>query len=152
MHKTGIGIDREERVKQSRGRDESVFEDEAYVPIGNAVKKLMKWQGRDAEITYLSPNESVEDVNKDRDVLEGHGFPRGEVHFRKEGESYGSVIERVMPDILVEDDCESIGGEAEVGYFQVNPQARERMKSIIVPEFGGIDHLPDNLKELFKYE
>jgi hypothetical protein len=33
-------------------------------------------------------------------------------------------------------------------YPQICPEARERITSIVVPEFGGIDHLPDNPADL----
>jgi hypothetical protein len=54
----------------------------------------------------------------------------------------------MMPDVLIEDDCESIGGAAETTDCQIRPDLRARIRSIIVPEFGGIDHLPDSLDEL----
>ena len=67
------------------------------------------------------------------------------MHFRREGETYGAVAERVMPDVIVEDDCESIGGEAEMTWPQIAPERRARIRSVVVKEFGGIDHLPDDL-------
>jgi hypothetical protein len=53
----------------------------------------------------------------------------------------------VVPDVLVEDDCESIGS-GQITYPQIRPDARARIKSVIVPEFGGIDHLPDDPQAL----
>ncbi|OGE71166.1 hypothetical protein A2617_01400 [Candidatus Daviesbacteria bacterium RIFOXYD1_FULL_41_10] len=57
-------------------------------------------------------------------------------------------MENVLPDILIEDDCESIGGEIEMCYPNIKPEIKEKIKHIIVKEFQGIDHLPDNLDEL----
>jgi len=61
------------------------------------------------------------------------------------------VAARHPPDVLIEDDCESIGGGAEITYPQIRPDVQARITSIIVPEFGGIDHLPDSLSELAGY-
>ena len=53
-----------------------------------------------------------------------------------------------MPDVLVEDDCESIGGEVEMTYPHIRPELKPRIKSVVVREFGGIDHLPDDISAL----
>lgn len=50
-----------------------------------------------------------------------------------------------MPDVLIEDDCESIGGEKEMVYPHIKPELRTKIKSIVVEEFEGIDHLPDEI-------
>jgi hypothetical protein len=87
-------------------------------------------------------------VAEDAAVLERHGFPPGRVLARQPGESYGDVAARALPDVLIEDDCESIGGPAEMTYPRIRPELSARIKSVVVPEFGGIDHLPDSLEEL----
>jgi hypothetical protein len=71
---------------------------------------------------------------------------------RQPGESYGEVAGREMPDVLIEDDCESINGAGEITYPQIRPELRVRIKSIIVPEFCGIDHLPDSIQALLTFE
>jgi hypothetical protein len=48
---------------------------------------------------------------------------------------------------LIEDDCKSIGAD-EVAHRQLRPALRARTRSIVVPEFGGVDHLPDSLDAL----
>ena len=53
--------------------------------------------------------------------------------------------------VPIEDDCESIGF-GEITYPQIRPEVQARIKSIIVPEFGGIDHLPDSLQALLTFE
>lgn len=53
-----------------------------------------------------------------------------------------------MPDIFIEDDCESIGGEVEMTYPYINPEIQKKIHSIIVKEFEGIDHLPSSIVEL----
>jgi hypothetical protein len=70
---------------------------------------------------------------------------------RGPGESYGDAAGRESPDVLIEDDCESVGAE-EITYHQIPPKTRARIKSIIVPEFGGVDRLPDSLTELLAFE
>lgn len=85
-----------------------------------------------------------------RRVLQSHGFPAGELLFRHEGEEYKDVAERALPDLIIEDDCESIGGEIEMTYPHIRPEIKGRIISIVVKEFGGIDHLPESLSELIK--
>ncbi len=75
--------------------------------------------------------------------------PHGLVLARQSGETYGDVASREMPDVLIEDDCESIGAD-EITYAQVPAERRARIRSIIVREFGGIDYLPDSLAELLQ--
>ena len=53
-----------------------------------------------------------------------------------------------MPDALIEDNCQSIGGGAEMVYPQVRSDLRQQMTSFVVREFEGIDHLPDDLTAL----
>jgi hypothetical protein len=151
MHRKGIGHSRAERVKQVHERDESLRDFAAYVPVDNAVKKLQTWKRQGAEIVYLSSHRTAADVEKDRYVLEKHDFPSGRVLFRQTGEEYKDVAERIMPDIIIEDDCESIGGEKEMVYPHITPVLKTKMVSIVVKEFGGIDHLPDKISALRKY-
>jgi hypothetical protein len=151
MHRNAVGRTREERVEQSHAGDESLHDFATYVPVGGAVGKLRAWAGQGAEILYLSSHRRPEDVEKDKLVLETHGFPAGEVFFRRGGEEYKDIAERVVPDVLIEDDCESIGGEREMVYPHVKPVLRSRIRSIVVKEFGGIDHLPDDLTALGSY-
>ena len=87
----------------------------------------------------------------DKAVLRNHDFPEGQVFFRHSGESYSDVAESVLPDILIEDDCESIGGQEEMTYPHIKPELKARIKSIVVREFGGIDHLPDDIFALVNY-
>ena len=149
MHPGAAGRSRAERVSHVRdGTDPTVHDFAAYVPVGDAVAKLRHWQERGVEIAYLSSHRDPEGVANDGRVLRRHGFPPGEILARTAGESYGEVAARALPDVLVEDDCESIGGLGEVTYPQIPARLRARIRSIVVPEFGGIGHLPDSLDEL----
>ncbi len=49
-----------------------------------------------------------------------------------------------MPGIIIEDDCESIGGEVEITYPHIKSELKARIQSIVVKEFSGIDNLPDS--------
>lgn len=150
MHKSAVGHTREEIIQQVKDNDPSVKDSASYVPVGNVVQKLKIWENQGAEIMYLTSRRKPEQIEDVKNVLRKHGFPEGELFFRKEGEEYKDVAERVLPDILIEDDCESIG-EDEITITNVKPEIKKKIKSIIIKEFGGIDHLPDDISELEKY-
>lgn len=122
-----------------------------YVPAGNAVAKIKTWTGQGVEICYLTSHKNAAGVEIDKQVLVKYGFPRGEIYWRQNGQQYKDVAEKVMPDILIEDDCTSIGGEAEMTYPHIREDLKPKIKSIVVKEFQGIAHLPDNLALLLKY-
>ncbi|MHA2345595.1 MAG: hypothetical protein ACXACP_02635, partial [Candidatus Hodarchaeales archaeon] len=62
--------------------------------------------------------------------------------------SFRNVIESHKPDVLIEDDCESIGGKNEMVYTSLELDLQKNIVLIGVKEFGGIDHLPDSLSDL----
>ena len=148
MHKSAEGKTREERVKQVMDGEPSVHEYASYIPVGNVLKKLKSWQSQGAEILYLSSHETAEDVEKDKSVLEKYGFPKGQIFYRQNGESYKDIAEKIIPNVLIEDDCESIGGEKEMTITFVKPEIKQKIKSIVVKEFSGIDNLPNNIGDL----
>lgn len=138
---------------------DSIRDFSSYIPIGGAVEKLKKWANHGAAIYYLSAltedkrarsDEVVgeEGIKFDQVILDRWGFPKGEIYHRQRGETYAQIAERVMPDILIEDDCESIGGKNEITITHINEDKKRKIKSIPVKEFGGIDHLSDNVLEL----
>ena len=148
MHLSGKGVSRKERVVQVKEESPDVTDYANYIPIENASNKLKEWKSQGAEIHYLTSRRRKSETEHIRRVLNKYGFPKGELFFRKEKEEYKDVAERVMPDILIEDDCESIGGEAEMTYPQISKDQQKKIKSVVVPEFGGIDHLTNNIEEL----
>lgn len=150
MHRGAIGVPVEEVSRRViRGEDNSVSDFESYVPVGNAVRKLANWRDQGADLLYFSSHRTPADVEKDRLVMSRYGFPVGTILYRSiEGESYASIAEKVSPDAIVEDDCVSIGGEPEMIHPNMSGEARKKVKSIVVREFGGIDHLPDDLDKL----
>lgn len=150
MHKTAVGHSREEIVEQVEKEQESVHDYASYIPIGNAVKKLKTWKKQGAEILYLTSRREPEEINQIKNVLKKYYFPDGQLIFRQKGEEYKDAAERVIPDVLVEDDCESIGGEVEMTYPYIKPELKAKIKSVVIKEFGGIDNLPDKISDLLK--
>ncbi len=148
MHKSGLGETPAERVKQVEENDPSVHEYDSYVPVGEANKKISGWASQGAGIIYLSSHQKMEDIHKDIQVLNKYNFPDGHVMYRHGAETYAQVAEKVMPNVLIEDDCRSIGGEVEMTYPHINPEKKELIKSIVVKEFSGIDNLPDDINDL----
>lgn len=148
MHSNAAGKTREERVRQFFDGDASLHDFSSYVPVEDAVAKLQRWHQQGAEIVYLSSRRRPEDIEIDKLVLRKHSFPEGQVFFRQGSEQYSDVAEAVLPDILVEDDAKCIGGEREMTYPHLKPELKAKIKSIVVEEFGGIDHLPDDIRAL----
>src|SRR6266516_2626339 len=106
MHKSALGVPREERVWQVINKEASAYDYANYVPVGKANEKLVDWAKQGAKIVYLSSHLKVEDIKKDEVSLANYDFPSAEIFYRRGGETYADVAERVMPDILIEDDCE----------------------------------------------
>ncbi len=148
MHRSALGCSREERVRQVQQKEPSVRDYASYVPVDQAVPKLRAWSEQGATIVYVSSHKRPEHVEQDKSVLQAFHFPPGEVVFREGGETYQDVAERILPDMLIEDDCESIGGEPQMIFPHLRPELRASMRSIVVKEFEGIDHLPDDLAAL----
>lgn len=150
MHRNALGLSREEVIKQIIDDvDESISDFASYIPIGNVVRKLIKWQSQGAEILYLSSHLYLENVKKDQLVLKKYNFPKGPIFYRKE-KNWNLPIEEAKPDILIEDDCESIGGEYQMAYPNLTLELKSKIISIVIKEFSGIDYLPDDVNELTK--
>jgi hypothetical protein len=151
MHSSSKRLTREQRVEQSKSRDRSIYNYKNHIPVGNAVNKLNTWKKQKAEIYYLTSRTISEEINSIRQVLIRHNFPDSQnLYYRKNGEAYKDVAERLSPDVLVEDDCESIGGEVEMTYPHIKEELKKKIKSVVVKEFGGIDHLSDSIENLIK--
>lgn len=150
MHKNADGHDRSAIVKQVMENEPSVRNYAEYIPVGNAVEKIRTWQEQGGEIVYLTSRQTDEQLKDIRSVLKKYNFPAGVLEYRRNGEEYKDVAERIMPDILIEDDCESIGGEKEMTYPHIKPEVKEKIKSVVIKEFKGIDHLPDDTTSLFR--
>lgn len=147
MHKNADGHTRKEIIKQVKYKDSSVKDYSSYIPVGNSPEKLTKWKKQGAEILYITSRRKPEQIKDIKNVLKRHKFPDGKLLFRNEGEEYKDVAERIVPDVFIEDNCESIG-EDEITINHVKPTIREKIKSILVKEFAGINHLPDKIQNL----
>lgn len=141
MHKGAAGHSREEIVRQIIDGEKSIYDYESYIPIGNASTKLYEISHKGGEIIYLSSRRKENEINTIRNVLKKYDFPIGKLEYRKDDESYADVAERIMPDILIEDDCESIGGKPEMTYPNISANKKQKIKSIVVKEFSGIDNI-----------
>ena len=146
MHAAAAAVPREERVAQVVRGDAGIRDFDAYVPTPGAVAKVRAWEARGAEIVYLSSHRDLAGVAADERVLRRDGFPAGPVLCRRPGESYGDVATAAHVDVLVEDDCESIGGAPQQTHPQLPGPERQRVHSVVVPEFGGLEALPDDLR------
>lgn len=153
MQSTAIGVDIEERVKQSVGNISSVNDFRDYIPNGGAVDKLDNWKSQGAEIFYLTSRTLPYEIDDVRFVLDKNHFPDPQnILYRKENQEYKDVAEKLLPDVLIEDDYESIGGEIEMAYPHIRLDLRKKIQSIVVKEFAGIDNFPDNLDDLERYD
>ena len=144
-HEDWIGLAREKIVERVRAGQVPAYA--GTTPIGGAVEKIRAWQRQGANIVYMT-SRRADAVAEVRNVLERYDFPKGQLFFRREDEEYADVAERIMPDILIEDDCESFGGVPRMVFPALRPDLQAHIKSIVVREFGGLIDLPDNLVDL----
>ena len=167
MHQSGKDVSREDRVGQSQkegiqGEERriayesnsplpavepgSVYDLKSYIPVGNAVEKIRAWHSQGAEIYYLTSRRIKGEIDTIRTILEKYKFSNSSnLFYRQQYKSYKDVAEELLPDILIEDDCESIGGEKEMIYLHISESIRRKIRSVVVREFGGIDELPDSI-------
>jgi len=129
----------------------SIYNHKTYLPIGNSISIINEWHKQGSEILYCTSrkkNQAIEIA----DILKRNDFAGTKLFYREKGEKYRDIVERVRPDILIEDDCRSIGGRWQMCITYVNPQLKAKINSIIVKEFQGIDKLPINLHDLLFYK
>ncbi len=125
----------------------SLYNHRTYIPIGNAVSIIENWRRQNAEILYCTSRKGkqAEDIAH---LLRRYRFAGSKLYYREEKQKYKDIIEEVRPDILIEDDCRSIGGSWQMCITHVAPSIRTSIKSIVVKEFRGIDHLPLSVPDL----
>jgi len=151
MHQSAVGHTRNEIVQQVIDKDLLVKDYASYVSIKSATEKIQKWSNQGAEITYITSRKEQKEVDEIQNVLNHNHFPKGALEYRKGNDEYKDIMERIMLDILIEDDCESIGGESEMTYSHINSGLtglKKEIKSIVVKEFSGIDHLSNDIAVL----
>lgn len=125
----------------------SLYNHNAYIPIGNAVEIIKAWQQQGANIIYCTSRKKRQ-ANNIAALLKRYGFSGSFLVSREPKENYKDIVEMLLPDILIEDDCKSIGGAWQMCITKVNPNIKEKILSIVVPEFMGIDNLPTNIEQL----
>ncbi len=118
------------------------FNHAAYVPIGSSSEKTLYWYKQGADVIYLTSRKRKKQVAAIADILERNNFAPGILISREKRETYKDIVEVIKPDILIEDDCRSIGGKWQMCITFVKPEIKRKVKSIVVKEFQGIDHLP----------
>ncbi|MDR2987548.1 MAG: hypothetical protein LBV34_22190 [Nocardiopsaceae bacterium] len=150
MHSSAVGQPRTARVRQVKSEDPAILEFASYVPTEGAVAKVTAWQRRGGDICYLSSHRTAAAAAIDKAVLAAHGFPAGELYYRAHGESYADVVRRWSADLVIEDDRESIGGRAYTTASELARSPDGAVPCVVVPEFGGLIHLPDELDELLR--
>src|SRR5574340_673652 len=129
MHATAIGKTRIQRVQQVLDREPGVADFAAYVPTEGALSKLQSWAAQGARILYLSSHRKAPLVELDTNILRRHGFPAGDVLHRGPSDTYAQIVMDVMPDVLIEDDCESFGGQKNMAFPNLSPDLQARIKS-----------------------
>lgn len=140
-HSNAIGKTRKEIIKQVENKEKSVHKYSSYIPIKHAVTRLKMLSFRGLKIMYLTSRTKKKEIEEIKKVLDYWDFPKGELIFRKNNEQYKDVVERIRPDFLIEDDCESIGGKQEMTYPHISNRLKKSIKSIVVKEFTGIDNI-----------
>lgn len=123
-----------------------LFSKNGYVPIGNAVKIINDLYSSGNEI-YLCSYVRKNRYNFIKSVVDYYGINYTEILCRDKKEQYSDLVEKIIPDILIEDDCKSIGGEKQWCITHVRDDIKRNIKSIIVEEFKGIDNIEINTNE-----
>lgn len=119
----------------------SMYNHKTYIPIGNAVGIIKRWQQQDMNIVYCTSRKGKQ-AEEIAALLLNYGFVGSRLYYRDKGEKYKAIIEAIRPDVLIEDDCKSIGGSWQMCITYVTPEIKRQMKSLVVQEFKGIDSLP----------
>ena len=128
------------------------FNQKTYCPIKNCIKKIENWEKQGAEVIYLTSRRNRKSAERTRNLLKYYGFAGSFLYFRGKKEKYKDIVEKICPEVFIEDDCKSIGGNWQIAINKVDKSVKENITSIIVREFRGIDNLPDKLSELKKYK
>lgn len=110
----------------------------AYTPIKNAVSKI---NGLHEDYEVVLCTFRRHNIRIVRKAMAYYGVRYHRLEYRKKGENYADVVVRVKPDILIEDDCHSIGGEKEMCITNVPTDIKQTISLMVVREFDGIDNI-----------
>lgn len=117
-----------------------LFTKKGYLPIGQSIKIINDLYDKGNEIYLCSY------VRKNRyifiqSIMDYYKVKYTKILCRDKNEEYSHLVERIQPDILIEDDCKSIGGEKNWCITNVKEEIKQNINSIIVEEYSGIDHI-----------
>lgn len=128
----------------------TLYNHASYIPIGCCVNIINGWQQQGAEIVYCTSRryKQASDIAR---LLNRFAFAGTRLYYREKGQKYSDLVEEVLPDILIEDNCRSIGGSWQMCITGVNQAVKGKIKSVVVKEFKGIDSLPVGLPDLLVY-
>ena len=115
-----------------------LFTKYGYKPIGNAVQIVNSLYDKGHGI-YLCSYVRVKRYAFIKSTIDFYGMKYTEILCRNQNEQYSDIVERIRPNILIEDDCRSIGGQNKWCITNVSNEIKTEIQSIIVPEFKGID-------------
>jgi len=130
--------------KGSKESDKDFFK--SHMPTKGSVEKISSWGKAGAKISYLTSRTEPKEVSQVKFVLEKFGFPKGRLFFRKKEEEFKDVVARIKPDVWVDDDCASIGGRGP----DMKLDSKLGVKEVVVREFKGLSHLPDEPEKLLE--
>lgn len=125
----------------------TLYNHKSYIPIGNVVEIIKSWEQQGANIIYCTSRKRKQ-AEEIANILQKYGFAGSFMAVREAKESYKDIVEMIRPDILIEDDCRSIGGAWQMCITHVKPEIKQSIKSIVIPEFKGIDHLSKDINQL----
>lgn len=117
-----------------------LFSKYGYEPIGKAKQIINDLYNKGNEI-YLCSYVRKKRYSFIKRVIDFYGIKYTKILCRDKKEEYSDLVERIRPDILVEDDCKSIGGEKNWCITNVEETIKKNITSIIVKEFEGIDRV-----------
>ena len=109
-----------------------------YVPIGNSVEILRKWQEEGYEIIYLTSLKGRKAMNMARH-LDELGFEGSMVGYREKYQNYATLIKEENPDVLIENSISS--EEHHMCYDELTQELKDKIKHVVVNEFEGIDNI-----------
>lgn len=118
------------------------FDHKSYIPIGDCAAKIDRWQSQGAEIVYCTSRRGRQAEQIAR-LLKRYGFGGTKLYYRERGQKYKDLVEQIKPQVLIEDDCKSIGGKWQMCITDVTPLLKGQIISVVVPEFKGIDALAE---------
>lgn len=126
------------------------FNHKKYIPIKNSVNKIKTWANQGGKIYYLTSRKNLLEVNQIKNILINNNFPGKGLFYRTGKEKYNDIAEFLIPRIIIEDDCKSIGRKWQMTITYIREDIKERIKTIVVREFKGIDHLPNEVNKLLE--